>query len=335
MTAVLLSLVVALTPSLAAERLNPQPLATFDGKAWSGLTLGSLTDGDIKKLYQTDKGAVRPEALKLLTVKDSGVRVDALLDGRGDKAVMRAIRLEYDTPLDIETVVRDLGEDPVALYLPERNEDWRILAFVDRGILAVDLNGRFDTFFLCAPGQVGTALRDFSDRQSSVTAPVDPGRSWDRIVRFSDSDATVSLGSSRPDWMNTDWRRRLERRLENAAEAVREASLRYTSSANGRLTIRATSDRFNSSGEANFTVTVSVSAATPYGKLDKSASRSRKLGESYERKIIDLLEDAVEELSRDLQYAIQRLGPPPKEQSRRTALDRLMDGATRKPPSER
>lgn len=333
MTATLLSLVIALSSGPPPERLSPQPLESFDGKSWSGLTLGGLTDGEIKKLYQTDRGAIRPEALKLLTVKDSGVRVDALLDGRGDKAVMRSIRLEYDVPLEIETLVRDLGEDPIAMYLPERNEDWRVLAFVDRGLLAVDLNGRVDTVFLCTPAQLGIALRDFVDRQSRVTTPVDPGRDWDRVVRYSDVEATVSLGSSRPEWMNADWRRRLERRLENSAEAVREPSLRYTSSARGRLTIRATSDRFNSSGEANFTVSVSVKAATPYGEVEKSASRSRKLGESYERKITDLLDDAVDDLSRDVQYAVQRLGPPPKEQSRRVALDRLMDGATRKPPS--
>jgi len=316
--------------SVPADRLSPQPLATFDGKSWSGLTLGAITDGDIKKRFQTDKGAIRPEALKLLTVKDSGVRVDALLDGRGEKATMRAIRLAYDAPLDLEKVGQDLKEVPVPMYLRERHEDWRVLAYIDRGVLAVEIDGRCDTFFLCRPDMVGTALRDFTDRASQVTAPRDPGEAWDRIIRFGFTSSSVSLGSNKPDWMDGDWRRRLGRRMENEAESVRETSLRYSSSGDGRMSIGVTSDKFDKDGEANFTVSASLSAESPYGRIDKSSSRSRKLGDSYERKLIQLFDDVVYDLARDLRYAIQRMGPPPREESRKKALDRLMDGASRK-----
>lgn len=317
--------------NVAAERLEPKPLTSFNGKAWAGLTLGGITDGEIKKRFQTEKGAIRPEALKILTVKDSDVRVDALLDGRGDKATMRAIRLEYDAPLDLDKLAEDLGEKPVAMYLRERHEDWRILAFVDRGVLAVDQEGQTRTFILCTPDSVGTALRDFVDRRSDVTAPRDPGEGWDRVVRFAHTSSSISLGSSKPDELNADWRRRLGRRLENEAESIREPSLRYNSSASGRLTISVTSDKFDKDGEANFTVSVAVSTDTPYGRMDKTASRSRKIGNSYDRRLLDLLEDAIYELARDVRYAVQRLGPPPREESRKKALDRLMDGATRKP----
>lgn len=331
MTAVLASLVICLSSPLA-DRLEPKPLSSFDGKSWAGLTIGNITDGGIKKQFQTEKGAVRPEGLKLVTTKDSGVRVDALLDGRGDKAVMRAIRVEYEVPLSISDLSRDLGENPIPMYTSERHEDWRVLAFVDHGVLAVDLSGRADTFILCSPSQVRTALREFGDRQSDVTTPIDPGKNWDRIVRFSDSDSTVTLGSDKPDWMDSDWRRRLGRRLENEAESVRESSLRYASSGDGRLTISVTTDRFKS-GEAEFKVSTSLRAATPYGTITQSASRSRKLGESFDRKLVDLFEDAVSDLARDVRNAVQKLGPPPRDQARKTAINRLMDGATRKPSS--
>lgn len=330
MTTAILSLVLA-GNLLVADRLDPQPLTSFDGKSWSGLTLGSHTDKDIKKLFQTDKGAVRPEALKLLTVKDSGVRVDALLDGRGEKAVMRAIRLEYDVPVALDKLTDDLGSQPTSLYMPERYEDWRVLSFEDRGVVAVEMNGRITTFFLCAPSQVGYALKDFTTKENRISIPRDPGEGWDRIVRFSDTDSTVTIGSDKPDWMDSDWRRRLGRRLENEAESVRESSLRYTSSANGSLSIRLSSERFNKDGEANFTVNVSLSTTTPYGRFSQSASRSRKLGESFDRKLVDLFEDAVQELGQDVRYAVQKLGPPAKESFRASALDRLMANATRKP----
>ncbi|MBC8066643.1 MAG: hypothetical protein H7Y17_17565, partial [Chlorobia bacterium] len=99
----------------------------------------------------------------------------------------------------------------------------------------------------------------------------------------------------------------------------------------GRLTIGVTSDKFSKEGEANFTISVSVSAQTPYGSFDESASRSRKISSTYDRRLVDLFEDAMYELSRDIRNALARLGPPPKEESRRKALDRVYDGASRKP----
>jgi hypothetical protein len=313
-----------------ADRLEPQPLPTFDGKAWSGLTLGGITDGGIKKRFQIEKGAIRPEGLKIVTTKDSGVRVDALLDGRGEKATMRAIRVAYDSPLDLGKLGEDLREVPVSMYLRERNENWRVVAFIDRGVLAVEVDGRCNTVFLCQPVMVGTALRDFSDRTSPVTAPRDAGDGWDRIIRFNYTSSSVTLGSNKPDGLDADWRRRLGRRMENEAESIREQSLRFSSSGDGRMSISVTSDKFDKDGEANFTVSASLSADSPYGRIDKSASRSRKLGDNYDRKLIQLFNDVAYDLARDLRYAIQRMGPPPKEESRRKALDRVMDGATRK-----
>ncbi len=329
MTALFASILVCLSAPFA-ERLEPKPLASFDGKSWAGLTLGSITDGDIKKQFQIDKGAVRPEALKVLTVKDSDVRVDALLDGRGEKAVMRAIRLEYDVPISVERVSQELGVDPMPLYMPERYEDWRALSFANRGVIGIEMNSRLTTFILCSPDQIDYALRDFTTKETEISTPRDPGQDWDRIVRFSTSDASVSLASNRPDWMNTDWRRRLERRIENATDSTREPSLRYTSSANGSLSIRVTSERFNSSGESNFTAKVSVTSTTPYGRFSQSASRSRKLGGTFDRKLVDLVEDALGELSDGIRYAVQKLGPPPRAQFRATALDRVMANASRK-----
>lgn len=331
MNGLIASLILCLTTSPVADRLEPKSLASFDGKSWSGLTLGALTDGDIKKQFQTEKGAIRPEALKLVTTKDSGVRVDALLDGRGDKAVMRAIRVEYDVPPTISSLTADLGEEPVPMYTRDRNEDWRVLAFVTKGVLAIDLGGRVDSFILCAPDQVGIALRDFGDRQSPVTEVQDPGRGWDRIIRFADTDSSVTIGSNKPSWMDSDWRRRIGRRLENEAESIRESYLRYGSSGAGEVSIRVSTERFSDGGEANFTVALSLTANTPYGRFTQSSSRSKKFRDNYERRIMDLFDDAVDELGSNVRYAVQKLGPPPRDLARKTALERVLEGASRKP----
>lgn len=317
--------------SAVADRLSPKSIDTFDGKSWAGLTLGNLTDSDLKQKYQTEKNAIRPEALRIATDKDSGVRVDALLDGRGGKAVMRAIRVEFDNPPSIDQLSDALGEKPVPMYNRERHEDWRILAFVDRGVLAMDVEGKVDTFVLCAPQRVGDALSVFYDRSVPVTVPADPGRNWDRVLRFNDVDVSVSLGSNRPSTLDYDWRRRVERRMQNEGESTRRGSLRYGSGYSGRLRIEVSSDKFDKDGDARFSVAVSVSAGSPYGQINQSASSSKKVWNSYERRVQDLFDDAIGDLDRYVRSAIQKLGPPAKEELRKLAMEKVYDGATKKP----
>lgn len=327
----LASVILASPTAIEPERLNPQPISTFDGKVWTGLPLNGITDGEIKKKYRTEKGAVRPEALKIITTSESGVRVDALLDGRGDKAVMQAIRVGYDRSVDIEKLSEELHEKPVRLFTRERHEDWWVEAFVDHGVIALVIEGQCDTFFLTSPDRTGMALRDFGDRQSSVTDPPDPGANWDRVLRFGYTSASVTVGSSKPDELDADGRRRIGNRLKNLAESLREPSLRYSSSSSDRLSISVSSDKFDKDGEANFTVSVGISANTPYGQLDETASRSRKIRGNYDRRLADLMEDAFYDLARDVRNKVQRLGPPPRDASRKRFVDRLMDAATRRP----
>jgi hypothetical protein len=327
---VTVAIALLLVGATAAERLAPKPIESFDGKAWAGLALGALTDSEIKQKYQTEKGAIRPEALRITTERDSGVRVDALLDGRGGKAVMRAIRVEFEKPPSLDQLAEAFGEKPVAMYNRERHEDWRILAFIDRGVLAMDVQGKVDTFILCSPDRVGDALNVFYDQPSPVTIPSDPGRNWDRILRFNDVDVTVSLGSNRPSTLDYDWRRRVERRLQNEGESTRRGSLRYGSSYTGELKVRVSSDKFDKDGDSNFTVSVSVAGGSPYGQISQSASASKKIWNSYERRVQDLYEDAMLDLDRDVRGAIQKLGPPPKEQLRKLAMEKVYSGACSK-----
>lgn len=317
-----------------ADRLAPKPLETFDGKAWAGLSLGNMTDADIKQKFSTEKGAIRPEALRITTLKDSGVRVDALLNGRGSKAVMGAIRVEFDNPPKLEELADKLGEQPVAMYNRERHEDWRVLAFIDHGILAMDVAGTVDTFVLCPPDQVRDALKVFYKERVPVTAPVDPGRNWDRILRFNDVDVSVSLGSNRPSTLDYDWRRRVERRLQNEGESTRRGSLRYGSSYTGQLEIRVSSDKFDKDGDSNFTVSVAVTGSSPYGQIRQSTSSSKKIWNSYERRVEDLFDDAMSDLDRYVRSAVQKLGAPPKEELRKVAMELLYQGACGKPSGD-
>lgn len=329
MTSTLILAVTLLTA--AADRVNPQPVATFDGKAWSGLTLGEMSDGELKKKFETDKGAVRPEGLRILATRGSGVRIDALLDGRGSKAVMRALRVQVETPMRMDQLADTLKESPLVLYAQDRWEDWRMLAFAERGILALEIEGRVDTYILMSPDRISAATRNFGEVESRVTNPPDPGRDWDRIIRFDNTYASVSLGSNRPEPLDSDWRRRLERRLENEAESLRASGLRYSSSGDGELRIEVTTERFNKDGEANFTVRAALTASTPYGSLSESVSKSKKFSSNYDRRVLELLDDATRDLAQDVRDAVRKLGPPPRDSLRKAMLDKVMELASMKP----
>jgi hypothetical protein len=64
---------------------SPAPLDTFRAGSFSGIRIGTDRDKDIKQKFKTEKGAIRPEALKLVADRPRDYRVDALLDGRGGR----------------------------------------------------------------------------------------------------------------------------------------------------------------------------------------------------------------------------------------------------------
>ncbi len=77
-----------------AQEFRPGPFERFDGTSWGGVELGASTDGQLKRQFRTAKSPVRPEAIRLVTPRESGMTVDVLLNGRGDRAVAMAIRVE-------------------------------------------------------------------------------------------------------------------------------------------------------------------------------------------------------------------------------------------------
>src|SRR5687767_13971713 len=85
-------------PSIAFAQsvIAPQPLHEFDGRAWSGMTLGQTTTGDIKRDFKTQGGQfVRAEALILTPPQGSRMGIQALTDGRGFGARLVGFRLTF------------------------------------------------------------------------------------------------------------------------------------------------------------------------------------------------------------------------------------------------
>ena len=105
--------------AIAQDRFVPQAIESFDGRSWGGLTIGQSTTDDIKRAYATSKGAIRPEAMLLPQPEGSGVRVDALMHGRGGGSVLQGFRVAY---ADGAPILRDLADrlkqEPLLRYSP-------------------------------------------------------------------------------------------------------------------------------------------------------------------------------------------------------------------------
>ncbi|MBN9502380.1 MAG: hypothetical protein BGO01_12955 [Armatimonadetes bacterium 55-13] len=323
---------IAIAGCPLADRLHPEPLDSFNGGGWSGLRLGRMTDKDLKKAFETDRGAVRPEALVVKT-DDKDVRVDALLDGRGDSATMQAIRIEYKSGAPkMDALQESWGEEPVEYWAADRTEDWKMFAFRKRGVIAVTEDGspRPQVFILTDPDRLEDALYSMETSETDIVPPRDPGKDWDRVIRYRDVTASVSLDSSKPSSFDKDWRDNLKRRFEDQGEDYRRGGLRYDRyGGNGSLTISMSSTKWKDN-ETTFNIDVRVSCNTPYGYFTQSGSASRRLSSDHRRRAQDLMDDAMRNLGRAVDSAVDRLGPDPISKHRKDTLDKIYAKASSK-----
>lgn len=329
-----LAYLLALTahPALADQpRLIPAPIESFDGKTWSGLKLGEMADKDLKKAFQTDRGAVRPEALLIATEKDSKIRVDALLDGRGDKALMQAIRVEYkDRAPNLSDLAKAWGEEPQPLYAINRTENWHVEIFPRHGVI-VEAIGEGDVdatvFILTTPERARLAVREFDREPTRIVAPRDPGKDWERVATFRRASASVTLGDNKPNSFDKRWRDDLSSRLEDQAEDFRRGRLRYDRYSDGSLSIAVSSTKWKDT-DTTFTVNVSLSLQTPYGYLSQSGSATRRMDSSHRRRVQDLLDDAMRELEYTVDRAMRKYGPDAIDKHRKDAVMAMYKTAT-------
>ncbi len=309
--------------------IDPAPLASFGGQDWSGLTLNRDTDSDIKRKFKTEKGAVRPEGLKLVAEKGSTIRVDPLLDGRGGKAVMRAIRVEYKgRGPSIFDLTDAWDERPVEMYQRGRTEDWHLEFFETRGVIAVVLQNEThpSVFILCDPDRLAVVQRQFTNERTRIERPRDPGEGWDRTVRFSNANVNVDLDGSRPERMGRRW-------MDDFTDSVREEARYYkgdtlrSGGGSGSMTINVTSGRFRDD-TATFKVNLSLYTKTPYGDLTRFSDESRTIESSHRARGVDLVRAALREMDDNIRRTVRAFGPEPVEASRMRAMDLIYKAAS-------
>jgi hypothetical protein len=317
----------------APQGVRVEPLSAFDGRRWGDLSLNELSDPELKRQFKAGKGAVRAEGMSIPTVGSSGVRVDALMDARGAKAIMRAIRLEYIVnPPSLADLAEEFAQEPVFQWQMGRWEGWRLASFPSRGLIGVQGEGELEprVWFLAAPEKAKLALTRFSKSETEIVDRPDPGENWDRVVAYSEvsSDITMDRSDRIPGDLDSRGRSRLIDRVEEVFYSMRRGALVYDRGGDSAARVNVRFGTVNDKGESRITVSASIDAVTPYGRFTISDSRNRLVERNFSSRTLDLVDDVITGLIKQTRSKVASLGPPPMSAKRDEALARLMDDIT-------
>lgn len=321
-----------LTTLLAAVAIAPPfqmpTLDTFDGKTWAGVQVGITTDSELKKMFKTEKGAFRPEAIVLDKGERGGTRVEAVMQGRGGKALVQGFRLSWNPPEAADRLTRGFPTAPILLYPRERYEDWAIAAYPDRGIALfvthTERNPDVESALLCSPDALRAALRGYDDRRTDVVEYRDPYEGKPKVMEFGSVGVSYSVSGIKlldERYDRDDFEREMQR-LRGGG------TLRYRYGARSGSIRLSVSCSYNAAKGGRVSVTARGEGSTHYGPVSADASNSREVGKGQTYlQYSSLASGVLRELEDKLEYLISRQGPPPIESFRYSAWSNVIEVA--------
>ncbi len=314
--------------SEAAQSYQTADISSFNGKEWGGIKLGVHTDSDLKKLFKAGKGGIRPESLLLPGPKSR--RVDVLMDARGAKAKVKAIRIEFSGAMVLDPISSALGSEPAIIYQPGRWEDWSLACYADKGITALQLEGKSYVFLLGDPDLMNQAARRFSPRPTDIVRRPDPGENWDRVVTYDYVNVKVEQSNSNriPNELDSRGRSRIEEDFEGRLRRVLRGSLVYGFGKGGSFNLNINIGGFNDKSEADVRYNSTLTANTPYGSMTVTQSHSLRMKKDYRRAVSDGADVIVRRMFAEAEKKIRSLGPPPMNALRTEAELQMMADLT-------
>ena len=326
------------TPCLAQETFKADEISRFDGKTWGGLTLGESSTADIKKMFKTSRGAVRPEAMVLPQPENSPLRVDVLMNGRGAKSLLSGFRLAYsDDGIDLKALADALKSRPEAWYPKTHFDDWRVETFPERGIVAfVEGSGRTERVslvLLCAPFHVRDVIAA-CDHQPA------PAQNIQDV--FPDNKRVVEIGQARVD-INCDKGIKLDkaddvaRNLEKQIWRLRTPrEIDLLSDSKGKLTVKIDLSFSAKDGKATVSVSVELTGTTLLGRVATTTRSSDTYREDNatpvwygSNKLERTLYDALDKAWLQMAERVRKQPLPTPAALRAQAWDAMIDQATR------
>jgi hypothetical protein len=332
---------------VAPDRISVPEVWRLNGSAFAGLTIGKSTDGEAKKRFATEKGAIRPEALRFTKAATSDPTIHALLDGRGAKAVIQGFWLDYWSKAISESdFVTQSHQEPESRFMSTRHEDWKWLHWSEKGVAAVVLNGWVVGVLLADPNRIRRQLQYLSTTLTPVVAVPDPGANWDRVATFGSVDVDVdrtryrsvlSFGSGS-----------FEEYSQRCVTSIGPyKSFRHIQSSEGEVKVTVSIREVTEEVEeedpktkrkrkrdqycyASISVTARAIIPSPYGWIQRTGESScRQTSTSYNRSVYETIDDAIENMRDRIVYAAQNAAPPSRESFRTANVDQILYATTR------
>ncbi|MCH7945797.1 MAG: hypothetical protein IIC73_07270 [Armatimonadetes bacterium] len=321
---------VSLTAAAWAQRpFVPPPIEAFDGKQWAGMVLGRTTDAEIKRMYQTQRGAVYPEALAFRPLQTAPY-VDALLDGRGAKARVQGFLIRYGnggpTP---EAIAEALDEQPSLWYHPGRTEPWHAAVFWKRGVVLIvdedQPDGRARGILLCLPEAVQNAMIDMTTVVTPYENRPDPGRNWNRSVNVWGLDLSLDLAPG----VDEGEFEGLEKEVEDVAVSLGTGPrVVYIRGGRSRYTVEVSAVYDLEKDEMVWTGWASMSAGTPYGQVSAEAMAEQRSTTAVRSDALAVARVAINELNKRLGQKLLALKLDVIEVETLDAIERMLRLAT-------
>lgn len=313
-----LCLVAALAAPVDPGYFTVPAYSSFDGRTWGGLEISRTTDAELKKLYKTSKGAMRPEGILLTQPDSANYRVDALLKGRGKDARLNGIRINYrGAEPSLEALCQDLPGAPAMFFPKTRYEDWAVAAYPQRGV-AFFLDRASDHpvvewALVSNPDTLLSALQGLGVESSEVVEYVDPYRDLPRLLEL----GTVSV-SFHFDGIQAEDRDQDRDDLERAMKRMKAHDLvHYRSGKRGTFSL-AIDASYTVKDGGRVRVTGDLEGFTNYGHVAVHSESARDLkkprsGENPPRYVryMSIAEDVISDIEDKIREAIEAQGPPP------------------------
>ncbi len=332
--AVTLTMIPITATRADAPHFAARGIETFDGTSWSGITLGVTTQEGVKKQFRNGRGRFMPAipSVELRQQDDNSPwRVDALYPTKDKEATLDGIcltaRHEHGAP-SLGRLRGALGEGGEERFPAERFEDWRVVAYPKKGVLLFALGDRVPMVLLGTPGRIARAAETLDREEPPVTERVDPHEGKPRVVKFGSVDVSLRL----KDFGARD-ESRVKRDLE---ELMRRASaggtLEFSYAGNGSYSLSITGDH-DADKDKTGSISCTLSGETAYGPVRAYTYESFKIkrtgsGETRALEDTDYLSAALlamRSAERDVTEQVRKQGPPPLEEERRRAWERMIE----------
>jgi len=322
----------ASTPAFADKSEFALPsIAAFDGVHFGPLTLGTTTASDVKGNLKIDKNGANsiPWSLRLSTPKGGGYRVFAIFSGPSDKTdTLNAVLVQYEAGPTLDAVRSDFGTQGQEYYQTDRNSDWALVDFADKGVVAfvkdIERGSTVAAEMVMSPEVLKDGFLDLSTSPTEIVPVPDPHAGDPKVAPFGTIDVNTSS-------LSGDLRLRDDQKhdiRDDIKLAGARGTIFYDRGSSGSYDVDFSGDyKWDKGGSV--TVTVTISGIGPYGpisakgKSTKNLDKNEHLGEfNYYR---EALHDARATAEKNFAYAMLKAGPPTPADTRRIAWNDNFD----------